>query len=101
MNTLAFDVVPTVSWQVAVGLTVAVGGAVVMAGAWLMDRLEDRSLRRKVAPRIDYRIPANERELLGDDWRDKTLPDRRADGVGCVERVSSAERAFYEDGPYS
>lgn len=104
MNTLAFDVVPTVSWQVAVGLTVAVCVAVFMAGAWLMDRLEDRSLRRKVAPRLDHRIPAIERELLGDDWLDAVAPvkhERVSDGVGCVERVSSAERAFYEDGPYS
>lgn len=101
MNTLAIDVVPAVSWQVAVGITIAACVAVFMAGAWLMDRLEDRSLKRKVAPRLDYRIPANERELLGDDWRDKTRPEYRPDGLGCVERVSSAERAFYDDGPYS
>lgn len=41
---------------------------VILAFATLVNRLLDRSLPSP--PRADLRVPARERELLGDDWRD-------------------------------
>lgn len=39
---------------------------------WLVGRLLDRSVPAPVRP--DRRVPARERWLLGDDWRDRVAP---------------------------
>jgi len=48
----------------------AIGALVLSAAAWIADRGMDRSVANETPPRVEQRIPADERRLLGPDYRD-------------------------------